>query len=126
MSFKLRYTTEELLEHLRGRMSYWQGQKEQSERLLKHVDKQQANWLRSSLEKKRNETQAEREERIRYGSTGDVMLSCAFITEMNKRMQEIRHANERMRAITLIQCHIPDLHYHDLEFTDLARLEIEA
>jgi hypothetical protein len=126
MSFKLRYTTEEMHEHLRDRASYWQGQKEYWEREFKSATRENAEFMRKEEEKQRKETEAERDRRYLYGYHRNVMMICAHLKRIEDTARGVRDATESLKRIQLIQLHIPDVQYHDLEFEDLPKLEIKA
>lgn len=123
MSFKLRYTTAEIMEHLRNRASYWQGQIEESKRRIKTLEKCLADYKLKEAEKIRTESDQEREDRVRYG--GGLTIGMYFSSEVTRESTITARCETSLSHIRLLQSHLPDREFHDLDFADLRNLEIE-
>jgi hypothetical protein len=113
MAFKLRYTAEELHQHFRDRLSFWQGQLEEGAHLLKGAKKRMARYER------------DREMKSSDFSSG-YMTHYHVMSEIGRNLGTIAGAECAIARLRLLQSHLPDLAHHDLTFEDLHKLEIRA
>jgi hypothetical protein len=112
MAFKLRYTTQELQEHFRDRLSYWQGQLEIRTKWLKE---ERARYARYEAFVKADP---------RFAGMG--LAGYHMQSSIGQRLGEVSVAECSIERLRLLQSHLPDLEHHDLAFEDLHKLEIKA